>query len=199
MRPGTQAYARDNGTYGLATLRSRHVTVRGSLLSLSFRGKHGVLQRVELHSRRLAQIVRAMLRMPGPELFKFRNYEGEVLDLQTRRLNAYVKQAMGSRFSARDFRTWVGTLVCAAELKRCGVVPEPDRRAAVGVALRETARVLGNTPAVARESYVHPLVVDAYMRGRVVTVALADPTAWADHVPNGLTRAERALVRLLEG
>jgi len=198
LRPGNDEYARKNGTFGLATLRPRHVTLRGNLLKLSFRGKHGIQQECELHSRRLAHIVRLMLRWPGRELFKFLDEAGGVVDLRSQHLNDYVKQAMGARFTASGFRTWIATLVCAAALKGEGVVPVRERRSAVVRAMRATGLVLGNTPSVARGSYVHPALITAYLEGRVVSEGLADPYTLADRIPRGLHRAERALLRLLE-
>ena len=198
LRPGNDAYARANGTFGLATLRPRHVSVRGERVRLDFRGKHGVRQLCEVRDRRLAQLVVMMLRSPGRELFKFRDARGRLTDLRSDHLNDYVQHAMGARFSARSFRTWTGTLVCAAALKRPGVGAAGGRRAALVRALQETARVLGNTPAVTRESYVHPAVIAAWLAGRVVSVALADPYALAGRLPVGLHRAERALLELLE-
>ncbi len=197
LRPGSEVYARENDTYGIATLRPRHVTVRGDRVTLAFRGKHGVRQRHPLRSRRLARLVREMLALSGRELLKYRDARGRLRDLRRIHLNAYVKQAMGARFCARDFRTWTATLVCAAALRRESHVPAGQRARAIGRAIAETARVLGNTAAVVRESYVHPAVVEAYRRGRVVACAIDGPLGLVDRMPMRLHPAERAVVRVI--
>lgn len=197
LRPGSEVYARENGTFGLATLRPRHVAIRGDTVLLTFRGKHGVPQRHELRGRRLAHLLRQMLCLPGRELFKYRDARGHIWDLRRGHVNAYVKRTMGARFSARDFRVWFATLVCAAALRRERDVPAEHRAQAILRAIRETARVLGNTPSVARESYVHPVVIEAFRAGRVVRYPLEHPEVLAERMPKGLHRAERALLALL--
>lgn len=215
LRPGTERYARANGTFGLATLRPRHVSVNGAAVRLTFRGKHGVRQEQLLRGARLARLVREMLRLPGRELFKYRDGGGLVRDLRAAHMNAYVKRAMGTRFTAKDFRTWCATLYCAGVLSRdtCAVVEllamgadqaaysrslAKLREQAIRQALAMTAAWLGNTPAVVRESYVHPAVLEAFREGRGVAVALARPEVLAERVPRGLHAAERAVMRLIE-
>jgi DNA topoisomerase-1 len=197
LRPGSEIYARENGTFGLATLRSRHLEVRGDLVTLTFRGKHGVRQHHRLRGRRLARLMREFKRRSGRDLFEFRDERG-TWDLTRRHVNEYIKQAMGARFSARDFRTWLATLVCAAALRNEGVVPPAERRRAIVRAIHTTARVLGNTPNVVRTSYVHPAVLDAYRDGRVVAHAIDRPETLGARMPAGLHRAERAVLRLIE-
>jgi DNA topoisomerase-1 len=195
MRPGAEEYARDNGTFGLATLRERHVTIRGDRLSLNFRGKHGVVQNYELTSRLLARLLRTMKKLPGHELLKYQGDDGGTCDLRRHHVNAYVKSVMGRAFSARDFRTWAATLWCAARLRDEALSGEPSQ-AAVRRAFQATAAHLGNTPAVVRDSYVHPAVVAAFHKGRVVSHGAGTPESLMVH-RSGLDRAERALLRLL--
>lgn len=212
LRPGTERYARENGAFGLATLRPRHVSVNGAAVRLTFRGKHGVRQEKLLRGARLARLVREMLRMPGRELFKYRGPNGAVRDLRAAHLNAYVKRAMGARFTAKDFRTWCATVYCAGVLSRSSlaivellaadaVTRERSvarlREHAIRVALAMTAAWLGNTPAVVRESYVHPAVLDAFREGHGVACALERPEVLAERVPHGLHRAEREVVRVI--
>ena len=197
MRPGGEVYARDNRTFGLSTLRNHHAEVTGDAILLRFRGKHGLAQRHELRSKKLARLLRAMRRLPGRELFSFRDALGEVRDLRRAHLNDYVKEAMGGRFSARDFRTWMGTLLCAAALKAERGVHTDGPKRAVGRAVRATAKSLGNTPAVAREAYIHPAVIEAFLEGRVVSSALASPETLIVRRSSGLDRSERALLSLL--
>jgi DNA topoisomerase-1 len=217
LRPGASEYARDNGTFGLATLRSRHVTIEGSRVRLRFRGKRGVLQDHEVRSRTLARLLRTMKKLPGAEVLKFRDGEGRVRDLTRWHVNTYVKRCMGRSFSARDFRTWSATLLCANALRlaereqarearvahgrdrRRGRADTPAARAerAIVAALDATASHLGNTRAVVRRSYVHPVVLDAYRAGRVVPRGFDRLDAHADRASARLAGCERALLSLL--
>ena len=196
LRPGAEEYARDNGTFGLATLRSNHVEIRGGLIRLNFRGKHGIQQRQEIRSRLLARLLGEMKRLPGRELLKYRGDDGGLCDIRRHHVNVYVKQAMDSRFSARDFRTWAGTLLCAAALKRARDTA-PSTQRAITQALKETAGRLGNTPAVVRNSYVHPGLIDAFRAGQVVSHAIDRAEGLMGHRHVGLSRPERALLALL--
>ena len=182
-----------------ATLRTRHAEIQGDRIRLRFRGKHGVIQNHEIRSRTLSGLLKTMKRMPGRELFKYQNEDGTVGDLRRRHVNAYVKQTMGERFTARDFRTWSGTLLCAAGLHRRleGCTRPRERERAILAALDETASQLGNTRAVVRGSYVHPEVLDSFRRGRVVTHSLARLDRHVDRGRVALHRYERALLSLL--
>jgi DNA topoisomerase-1 len=173
------------------------VEIAGDQIRLCFRGKHGIVQDLRIRSRLLARLLRQMKRLPGRELLKFQNGEGQVCDLRRRHLNEYIKRTMGGRFSARDFRTWAATLLCAAALRREGETPGPARAKAIVRAVRETASHLGNTPAVVRGSYVHPLLLAAFRHGRVVRWGLARPESLLAHRRGGLDRSERALLALL--
>jgi DNA topoisomerase-1 len=196
LRPGAEEYARDNGTFGLATLRSNHVEIRGPVIKLCFRGKHGIQQRIEIRSRLLARLLQVMKRLPGRELLKYQGEDGQVHDIRRDHVNAYIKQAMDSRFSGRDFRTWAATLMCASALARAhGSSPSIQR--AITAALRDTAGLLGNTPAVVRNSYVHPVLIDAYRQGRMATHVIARPEGLMGHRHVALSRPERALLALL--
>jgi DNA topoisomerase-1 len=204
LRPGTEVYAVENGSYGLATLRNQHVTIEGACIRFDFRGKHGQRQRHELRSATLARIIAAMKRLPGTEVFKFVDEEGRVRDLRRRHMNDYIKQAMGAPFSAKVFRTWGGTLLCAGELAvagrnlaTAGRSSARARRAATAAALRETAARLGNTVAACRRSYVHPGLLTAFARGRTVSACLSRPEALLALGRRGLDRSERSLLELL--
>lgn len=175
MRPGSEAYAIRNRSYGLATLRPRHVRVAGDLVVFDYRGKSGRRHVRELRDPRVARIVRELLRVPGRDLFKFAE-DGEVLDVRRRHLNAYLREVSGAPFTAKDFRTWAGTVLCATELARRAdpAASPPGRKRIASEALRSVAARLGNTPAVTRSAYVSPAVLDAFARGRVVARGLAD-------------------------
>src|SRR5882724_6069479 len=118
LRPGSQVYASENGSFGLATLRPRHVKVKGDRIEFDFRGKSGIEQHSELKDRQVAKVVRSLLRVPAKEVFKYQNGDGKFVDVKRRHINDYVKEVMGANFSAKDFRTWAGTLVCACALAR---------------------------------------------------------------------------------
>ncbi len=199
LRPGSQVYARENGTYGLATLRPKHVRVQGRRVTLSYPGKGGKPQVREIDDAGAARVVRALLKDPGPELFRYRALDGTWVNVRRRHINEYLREIGGSRFTAKDFRTWAGTLLGACALARAGYPSPPSARSirsAVARAMRETSQLLGNTPAVCRASYVSPAVLDAFAQGRL----LIDPPS-LDALVRGSSRAlssaERRLSRLI--
>ncbi|WP_041450694.1 DNA topoisomerase IB [Anaeromyxobacter dehalogenans] len=198
MRPGSEAYAREHGSYGLTTVRPRHVRVQGDRLVFDYRGKSGKRQVRELEDAPVARLVRTLLRVPGRDVFKFEE-EGEVVDVRRRHLNAYLREAAGAPFTAKDFRTWAGTVLCASELARREreIVPgRTSRRQLEVAAVKVVAGRLGNTPSVARASYVSPAVLQAFGRGKVIGCCYA-PDEVGVAVTRGLHRVEAALVRLL--
>ena len=202
MRPGSEVYASEHGSYGIATLRRKHVTVQGDLIEFDFPGKSGVRQQRQLRDRQVARVIRATLKLPGFNVFKFQNETGDIVPVTRRHINDYIKEVMGENFSAKDFRTWAGTQVCACALARDGKdVPVPA--SATGIkkrivaAIKETSEVLGNTPAVCRSSYVCPEIIHSFEKGRVIdacSTKLDDLVAFRGH---GLHKAERALLRFL--
>jgi DNA topoisomerase-1 len=166
IRIGNDEYARLNRSFGLTTLRRRHVSVEGAAIRFRFRGKSGQRHEVGLRDRRLAAIVRRCQELPGQELFAYVGEDGEVHDVASEDVNAYLREISGANITAKDFRTWAGTVLAYRALRAAGAAE--DARAAkknVLAAVKETALHLGNTPAVARRSYVHPAVVDAYLDG----------------------------------
>jgi|SRR5215213_2310001 len=206
MRPGSQSYASEHGSYGIATLRRKHVTVKGDLIEFDFPGKWGVRQRRQLRDRRVAQVIRESARLPGFNVFKYENEEGKVVAVTRQHINAYIKEIMGESFSAKDFRTWAGTLVCACALAREGIEFPTDvtlrtraalKKRRIVKAIKETAEVLGNTPAVCRGSYVCPEIINQFEKGKVINdcfASLDDLVAFRGH---GLHDAERALLKFL--
>lgn len=202
MRPGSEVYASEHGSYGIATLRRKHVTVKGDLIEFDFPGKSGVRQQRQLRDRQVARVIRATLKLPGYNVFKFINGNGEPVPVTRRHINEYIKEVMGESFSAKDFRTWAGTLVCACALARDGNdVALPASASAIKkrvvAAIKETAEVLGNTPAVCRSSYVCPEIIHSFEKGRIIdacSTSLDDLVTFRGH---GLHRAERALVKFL--
>jgi DNA topoisomerase-1 len=200
MRPGSEVYASENRSYGIATLRSRHVQVHGDTVEFDFRGKSGKRQQRELRDRSVARIVRELLKVQGAEVFKFVNGGGAIVDVGRRHVNDYIKEVMGERFSAKDFRTWAGTLICACALARVGVKRRESprvRKSKVVAAIKETAEQLGNTPAICKASYINPYVLERFTRGAVIDAHLKgrdDLVAYRDH---GLHPAEKALLAML--
>src|ERR1044072_8022158 len=174
MRPGSEVYASEHGSYGIATLRRKHVTVKGELIQFDFRGKAGVRQQRELRDRQVARVVRETIKLPGYNVFKYINGDDKPVVVTRRHINDYIKEVMGSSFSAKDFRTWAGTLVCACALARNGVEisdKKTARNKRIVAAIKETAEVLGNTPAVCRGSYVCPEIISSFEKGRGLTLA----------------------------
>ncbi len=199
MRPGSQAYAKENGSYGIATLRPRHVRVQGDRIEFDFPGKWGKQQYREMRDRRVARIVRELAKYPG-EVFKFKNGDGQWVDVRRRDINDYIKEVMGEAFSAKDFRTWAGTLICACALARAGADgadSKTARKRKIVAAVKETAEKLGNTPAICRSSYIYPAVLKRFENGRVIEQCFADVEELARR--RSLHASEKALLRMLKG
>jgi len=199
MRPGSQVYANENGSYGVSTIRPKHVKVKADVVEFDFPGKSGVRQVNQLKDKHVAKVVRALLKRPG-QVFKFENGDGELTKVERRHINEYIKESMGEKFSSKDFRTWAGTLVCACALARTGI-DENDtvatRKRKLIAAIKETAATLGNTPAVCRGSYICPQILAGYAEGRTIGnyfQTLEDLTRFRGR---DLHKAERSLLRFL--
>ena len=199
FRVGNERYERDNGTFGLTTLRKSHVTVRGERVEFQYRGKGSIRQRQVIFDRRLARFIGRLMKTPGSRLFRYRDGKRWV-DLSAHELNEYLRSLAMSRYTAKDFRTWGGTLRMATVLGDLG--PGANAREAarnVALAARLVAAELGNTPAICRASYVHPLVIARYVDAGVTIVPRAEPgratvrRKTTDHTPE-----ERALLAFLD-
>lgn len=200
MRPGSEVYANENGSYGIATLRRKHVKVTGDLTEFDFPGKSGVRQYRQLHDRQVARVIRSTLKVPGYNVFKYQGEDGKYVKVTRRHINEYIKEVMGSKFSAKDFRTWAGTLICACALSRDGEIPDKQlaRNKRVVEAIKETAEVLGNTPAVCRGSYVCPEVINAFEKGKVLGNGYGTVEELLAFRGKGLHKAEKALLQFLK-
>jgi len=162
-------YTRDNKSYGLTTLKTRHAVVRGAKIRFQFRGKSGKEHVVEVEDRRAARIVRACQDLPGQELFQYLNDEGRKHDVGSGEVNDYLREITGRDFTAKDFRTWAGTVSAASELRRLGPASNAtEARKNVVAAINVTAQSLGNTAAVCRRSYIHPAIIEAYLDGSLI-------------------------------
>ncbi|WP_309629664.1 DNA topoisomerase IB [Brevundimonas sp.] len=171
IRVGNVQYAKQNRSYGLTTLHKRHLAVDGAGLSFAFRGKSGVDHRVSVRDRRLATVVRGLRDLPGQQLFKYRDAEGHLCPVTSDDVNAYIRGAMGDQFSAKDFRTWAGTVSAARALRDMEApTSATDAKRKVTVCVKAVAGLLGNTPTVCRSSYVHPAVIELYETGRIAAV-----------------------------
>jgi len=201
VRPGSAAYAAENGSFGLATLRNKHVTIKGDLVVLDYPGKSGKVQHRELRDRRVARLLAKLMKLPGKEVLKWVTDDGKVVDVRRRDINLYIKEVMGEHFSAKDFRTWAGTLICACALARAGLDGSDSERARkkkVVQAVKETAAQLGNTPAVCRKSYIYPSVLSQFDRGKVIDRYFDTVQELVEHKQHGFHHSEKALLELLK-
>ena len=197
FRVGDERYARKNRTYGIATLRRKHLRVEGDTMVFEYTGKWGQVQRKVVTDARLRRIVEECAALPGYEIFKYLDESGEVRDAKARDLNAYVKEVMGEEFTPKDFRTWAGTLFAAVKLAELGATEDLEQAEKnVLEAVGEVAQRLGNTRDIARASYVSPRVIDHYMEGSVIAYygeLIEEVVAQQE----GLTEGEEALLELL--
>ena len=171
FRPGSESYAKENATYGLTTMRSKHLTIEGNELIFSYNGKSGQDQEKHIVDKKLAKIVQEIDDMPGYEIFKYLDENNKVVDVKSDDLNAYIREVMGEDFSAKDFRTWAGTLIAAIALDELGVVEEKHQKTLdqnIKEAVNRVSEKLGNTPSVARSSYIDPRIIDNYIEGRTL-------------------------------
>jgi DNA topoisomerase-1 len=171
FRPGSEAYSKENATYGLTTMRSKHLTINGNELIFSYNGKSGQEQEKHVVDKKLAKIVQEIDDMPGYEIFKYLDEENNIIDVKSDDLNSYIQEVMGEEFSSKDFRTWAGTMIAAIALDELGVVEEEDQKLLdknIKEAVNRVSETLGNTPAVARSSYIDPRVIEDYIEGRTL-------------------------------
>jgi DNA topoisomerase-1 len=202
LRPGSEAYAGENGSFGLATLRPRHVKIRGDVVEFDFTGKSGVQQQHRLKDRQVSRIVRRLLRQPSHEVFKYQNGDGAFVNVTRHHINDYIRKVMGENFSAKDFRTWAGTLLCACALARLGteiVENKTARKQVVVKALKETAGILGNTPAVCRSSYICPEVIKSFEKGKRIASCANTFDELIAYRGRKLHAAEESLLAFLRG
>jgi DNA topoisomerase-1 len=176
IRVGNEEYARDNRSFGLTTMRERHVDVAGARIHFHFRGKSGKEHSIDVLDRRVANVVRRMLGLPGEVLFQYVNGDGERRNIEAQDVNAYLQEIAGTEFTAKDFRTWAGTVLALQALQAL-----PDRptvtqaKRNVSAAIETVAARLGNTKTICRKCYVHPDVIDAYLAGTLAAAAGQPP------------------------
>jgi DNA topoisomerase-1 len=198
VRIGNPEYAEANDSYGLTTLEDRHARIAGDDLELRFRGKAGKEHRVTLQDRRLARLVKRCRDIPGYELFQYRNGDGSHRPVDSQDVNDYLEQAAGAPFTAKDFRTWGGTVLAACALFDAGPFEsEPEARRKVTWAVGEVASALGNTVAVCRACYIHPAVIEDYVEGRHLRTGNARLARGRQDRVRGLRLDEQATLELL--
>jgi DNA topoisomerase I len=194
IRIGNDEYARQNQSFGLTTMRDKHAKISGASVRFEFRGKSGIAHCVDLHDARLARIVKKCRDLPGHELFQYIDDGGRRQTIGSADVNAYLREITGEAFTAKDFRTWAGTVLAARELSamdKCDSEREAKRQ--IVRAVESVAKQLGNTKTVCRKSYIHPAVLDAYSNGQLVIARRARPR----RAQAGLAPIELAVVEML--
>jgi DNA topoisomerase-1 len=198
VRVGNEEYARLNRSFGLTTLRDRHVAIKGSRVRFRFRGKSGRLHETGIRDRRLARTIRACQDLPGQTLFQYLDDEGERQTIDSADVNAYLREISGKEISAKEFRTWAGTVLAFRAL--CALDPaasDTEAKRGLVAAIKDVAGQLGNTPAVCRKSYVHPGVVEAYFDGDLASDLVAGAERSGDPMPTPDPDEEAAVLELL--
>jgi len=197
IRVGNEEYAKENKSFGLTTLQDKHVAVKGSTLRFEFRGKSGVRHCIGVNDRRLARIVKQCRDLPGQDLFQYIDDAGERRDVTSGDVNAYLKEITGEDFTAKDFRTWAGTVLALTALREFDRAESQTRaKKNVVAAIEAVAGVLGNTRAVCRKSYIHPAIFDSYTDGSLFSVVSCRARAGVKRVGAKL-RPEEAVVLMV--
>lgn len=198
FRVGDERYAKENNTYGIATLRRKHLTIHGDEMIFEYRGKWGQAQRKCVTDARLREVVERCAALPGYEIFKYKE-GGKLRDVKSRDLSVYIKEVMGQEFTPKDFRTWAGTLVAAVKLAELGAA-EDEKQAKKNVlrAIDAVAERLGNTRDIARASYVSPRVIEHYLEGAVIARQAERIEEVIAAEQGDLTLDEESLLELLQ-
>ena len=195
IRIGNEEYARENKSFGLTTLKNRHVKVKGAQILFRFRGKSKRQHEVDLTDRRVAKVIAKCQDLPGQDLFQYLDEDGEVQEVTSQDVNEYLRQIAGEDFTAKDFRTWGGTVLAAMALSRQDdFETKKQAKANIKTAICAVAELLGNTPAVCRKCYIHPGVVEAYLNQTRIMGLSGDTKALE---PPNLRAAERAVLKFL--
>jgi DNA topoisomerase-1 len=173
FRPGNENYSKENESYGLTTLRSKHLEINGDEMVFSYKGKSGQFQEKHIVDAKLAKIVQELDELPGYEIFKYIDENETIIDVKSQDLNQYIREVMGEEFSAKDFRTWAGTVIAAMSLDEMGALEEVDQKKLqknIRQAVVAVSEKLGNTPAIARSSYIDPRIIENYTEGNTLKV-----------------------------
>ncbi|TDU73344.1 DNA topoisomerase-1 [Prosthecobacter fusiformis] len=199
IRVGNDEYARTNRSYGLTTLHNKHVKISGDNILFNFRGKSGKVHGIRLKDREMARIVKRCQHMPGQELFAYEDAEGKLHDIGSQDVNEYLRAITGSDFTAKDYRTWAGTVLAAIALREFeDVASQAQAKKNVIVAVESVARMLGNTPSVCRKCYVHPTILDSYFEGLTIATLTKKVAVKIDKSLSALKPEEASVLVLLQ-
>lgn len=199
IRVGNEEYARTNGSFGLTTFRNRHVHVEGATVRFRFRGKSGIYHSIRVNDRRLARTVRRCQDLPGQELFQYLDDEGEPHVIDSADVNAYLQEIAGEEFTAKDFRTWAGTILASQTLQQFeSFASATQAKHNIVAAIEAVSNRLGNTKAVCRKCYVHPAVIDAYLDGSLLETLRQHADRKVDDSPMELSAEEAAVLAFLQ-
>lgn len=199
IRIGNDEYARTNKSYGLTTMQNGHAKVKGGQITFKFRGKSGRVHDITLQDRRLAAVVRHCQEMPGQELFAYEGQDGAVVDVGSQEVNDYLRQITGGEYTAKDFRTWAGTVLAAIALREMeACTSEAQVKKNILTAVESVAAMLGNTPAVCRKCYIHPGILDSYLSGATISTVSQRIREGIDASLRQMRPEEAAVVVLLQ-
>ena len=199
FRIGNIEYAKANKSYGLTTLRDRHVEIDGSRIHLNFRGKHGIRHETDINDRRLARVIKDCRDLPGYELFQYLDEAGTRHTIDSADVNDYLREISGEEITAKDFRTWAGTNLAALALQEFELFDtEAKRKRAVVRAVEKVAKHLGNTPAICRRCYIHPAIFDGYLDGTLLTTLKAQTQTYLAENLAGMSVEEAAVAAFLQ-
>lgn len=199
IRIGNEEYARENGSFGLTTMRDNHVDVEGTTVEFHFRGKSGKEHTIDVKDRQLAKIIKRCQALPGHELFQYYDEHQQLHTIESDHVNAYLQEITGQEFTAKDFRTWAGTVTATCALQDLGEY-ETQTQAKKNVvrAIEVASKHLGNTPAICRKSYIHPEIIDAYLNGSLLQALQHEDEQAVIESLHGLHPEEIAVLAFLE-
>ena len=199
IRIGNEEYARENKSFGLTTMKDRHVEVKGAKLRFRFRGKSGREHEVDVTDRRIAKTISKLQDLPGQDLFQYVDDEGEVHNVSSQDVNQYLREITGEDFSAKDFRTWAGTVLTAMALKaQDKVETKKQAKSNITAAIKAVSTILGNTPAICRKCYVHPAVLENYLDQKSIEGLKQITEEALENEDVDLRSSEAAVLRFLE-
>jgi len=199
IRIGNEEYARENKSFGLTTMKDRHVEVKGSKLRFRFRGKSGREHEVDVTDRRIAKIISKLQDLPGQDLFQYLDEDGKVRDISSQDVNEYLREITGEDFSAKDFRTWAGTVLTAIALNaQEKFETQKQAKSNIKTAISAVARILGNTPAICRKCYVHPAVLETYLDQKSIDGLKRTTEEALEKEDVDLRSSEKAVLKFLE-
>jgi DNA topoisomerase-1 len=199
IRVGNDEYAKSNQSYGLTTMLDSHARIKGHTVSFHFKGKSGIDHEISVRDPLLARLVKKCQDLPGQEIFAYEGENGEILDVTSQDVNAYLREVTGQEFTAKDFRTWAGTVLAAVALQQFEeCTSSKQAKSNILRAVEAVAKMLGNTPAICRRCYVHPVVLDSYLAGATISTVRQETAATLRRRLHSLKPEEVAVMMLLE-